>query len=1122
MTKWETRIKKIDKTFIIILTIMLSFLFSLPAFSKETITYNAQRHGLGALKPKEKTKPNINIDELDKKLLIKGIKPTSMPAIVDWSYLLPPVGDQGVQGSCTAWAAGYYYKTFQEGKDHGWTDLTDAAHQFSPSFIYNQINGGNDNGIYIKDALSQVLIPKGDCTLSDFPYDQYDWTTQPTAEQLDLAFPHRALSYTKLSWDDAQDINILKKYINTGDIFVIGVPVYQSSWLSPSDIITLKDSKYDFLAGYHAICIVGYDDTIKTNDGIGAFKFVNSWGESWGDDGYKYISYSYINQGGFDSYAMTDLSEAALDSAIIESNDIPNTMIAGQSYTVNITVKNTGSNTWTAATGYKLGAVDGTDPFAAFMYPMDSLDSVGTNETKTFTFTMKAPSVTGTYTTDWQMLRNDMDWFGDKLNVEVEVHTPYDAQVVSHTIPAVMAPGQSYSVSVMVKNTGSNTWTAAEGYKLGALGNTDPFAITRQLIDSTESIAANQMKTFTFTMKAPSVPGTYTTDWRMLREGVMWFGDKLEAQVTVTAYGASFVTHDIPSTMVAGQSYTINVTVKNTGGNTWTAAEGYKLGAVGNSDPFAVTRQLIGSTDSIAVNQTKTFTFVMKAPSTPGTYITDWRMLREGVMWFGDKLNVEVTVDAPYDAEIIDSTIPTAMAAGETYKVSIMVKNTGGNTWTAAEGYKLGAVGNTDPFASARQYLSSSDTITPGNYKVFTFTMKAPSTPGTYTTDWRMLREGVAWFGDKLDTQVTVPAYNAKLVDCTMPTIMNAGQTYQVDITVLNTGGNTWTAAENYKLGAVGDSDPFAQTRINMSSFDVINPNSTKTFTFLMKAPDTPGIYTSDWRMLREGVTWFGDVLTEYIDIASISPYDAELVSFSCPEYMNAGQSYTASIKVKNTGSNTWTADDGYMLGAVDGSDPFASACQLLGPTESIATNQTKTFDIIMTAPLKPGTYVSDWRMLREGVNSFGDILSLPVIVTAIPYSAQMVSNTIPATMIAGQTYSVNVTVKNTGSSTWTAADGYKLGALDNSDFFASTRRLLGGSDSIASGQSKTFTFNMTAPPPGSYNIGLQMLQEGVKWFGETLTRNVTVSSTAPLFKPAASSTTPESNTRETRQKRNK
>jgi len=66
------------------------------------------------------------------------------------------------------------------------------------------------------------------------------------------------------------------------------------------------------------------------------------------------------------------------------------------------------------------------------------------------------------------------------------------------------------------------------------------------------------------------------------------------------------------------------------------------------------------------------------------------------------------------------------------------------------------------------------------------------------------------------------------------------------------------------------------------------------------------------------------------------------------------------------------------------------------------------------------------------------------------PYSAEFVSDDIPAGMVADQQYTVHVTVRNTGSNTWTRADGYKLGSPDDSDpFVASARVLLASSASV-------------------------------------------------------------------------
>ena len=64
---------------------------------------------------------------------------------VDLSDEMPPVGNQGGQGSCASWSTTYYHRTHLEYIERHW-DLTDPHHQSSPAFTYNQINGGADRG----------------------------------------------------------------------------------------------------------------------------------------------------------------------------------------------------------------------------------------------------------------------------------------------------------------------------------------------------------------------------------------------------------------------------------------------------------------------------------------------------------------------------------------------------------------------------------------------------------------------------------------------------------------------------------------------------------------------------------------------------------------------------------------------------------------------------------------------------------------------------------------------------------------------------------------------------------------------------------------------------------------
>ena len=252
--------------------------------------------------------------------------------------------------------------------------------------------------------------------------------------------------------------------------------------------------------------------------------------------------------------------------------------------------------------------------------------------------------------TQWGLYKGVCDYFG-----RTPTWDKYSCEYVSDTIPATMTAGQTYNVSVTFRNRGV-LWSNARDFRLGSVGDSDPFTTTMRHNISGEVRPGNTY-TFSFNMVAPA-GGTYTTDWRMVRDGVTWFGPTLAKQVVVEAAGpynaSTLVSETIPSTMDAGTGALVNITFKNTGTITWTKAAGHKLIAVGGSDPFTVNTVIeLGDADSIAPDQQKTFTvpnFV--APLTAGTYTSDWRMT-QGAEPFGPTLTKSVQVVIPDPQTII-------------------------------------------------------------------------------------------------------------------------------------------------------------------------------------------------------------------------------------------------------------------------------------------------------------------------------------------------------------------------------------------------------------------------------------------------------------------------------------
>jgi hypothetical protein len=91
--------------------------------------------------------------------------------------------------------------------------------------------------------------------------------------------------------------------------------------------------------------------------------------------------------------------------------------------------------------------------------------------------------------------------------------------------------------------------------------------------------------------------------------------------------------------------------------------------------------------------------------------------------------------------------LPTTMKVGTSYTVTVVMENNGSTNWDPAAGYKLGSQNAQDNTTWGFNRAALPGVIGPTQWGYITFTVRAPSTAGTYNFQWKMLQEGVAWFG---------------------------------------------------------------------------------------------------------------------------------------------------------------------------------------------------------------------------------------------------------------------------------------------------------------------------------------------------------------------------------------
>jgi len=214
----------------------------------------------------------------------------SLLVSIDLSSQMPSVGNQGAEGSCVAWAMGYYHKTHTEWREQGW-NVSLAQNQFSPAFLYNLINGGADAGAYFDDAM-KCLVDLGCGNLALCPYTAGSYTNWPSEDAFVWALPYRGAGQYYIDCSNDAGLTLIKTQLNNGYTVVLGINVYGNfDNIGDYNNTYCVSQRTGSNRGGHGVTIVGYDDNMSTADGAGAFKLVNSWGPNWGAAGYFWMSY---------------------------------------------------------------------------------------------------------------------------------------------------------------------------------------------------------------------------------------------------------------------------------------------------------------------------------------------------------------------------------------------------------------------------------------------------------------------------------------------------------------------------------------------------------------------------------------------------------------------------------------------------------------------------------------------------------------------------------------------------------------------------------------------------------------------------------------------------------------
>lgn len=208
---------------------------------------------------------------------------SELPTKVDLRSKMPPIMDQYSVGSCTACSVSAVFQ---------FCDPT-----WDPSVLFLYYNTRMLDGTASVDAgtsLSQTvnsIYKFGVCNTDKWPYLIDKWSTKPSLNCYQEGLEHQTISYSHVQQTGLQ----MKACLANGFPFVFGFMVYasfESSETARTGIVTIPNPNEQLLGG-HAVVCVGYDDSTQM------YICRNSWGTNWGDAGYFYMPYAYLESSSY-------------------------------------------------------------------------------------------------------------------------------------------------------------------------------------------------------------------------------------------------------------------------------------------------------------------------------------------------------------------------------------------------------------------------------------------------------------------------------------------------------------------------------------------------------------------------------------------------------------------------------------------------------------------------------------------------------------------------------------------------------------------------------------------------------------------------------------------------------
>ncbi|WP_147328156.1 MULTISPECIES: NBR1-Ig-like domain-containing protein [unclassified Duganella] len=529
------------------------------------------------------------------------------------------------------------------------------------------------------------------------------------------------------------------------------------------------------------------------------------------------------------------------------SQSVMDSTAASASYTVSVTFKNTGTTTWTAGS-FRLGEPANTWNWHTTRVDLAPGETVPPGATRTFTFPVNGPYTAASklqpFNFQWQMLKEGEAWFGDKSpNVVVySIATPEIRTNFAPTLPPAPVTASDFDFDHF---RGANVLESATTRPDGVLGWIPTEAQMATISKSAQDMNLNALR------MAVAIP--------------------LNGSDTSALYTA--VKKDLDIAM----SYGLRVILAIGGYDKYNGACSWEQGYIQVDQSAASFIRTMYSHPAVMAwdLNNEPLWFASTSDCLPNT--SDYQNVVDGVHAMYNLVRANDPSNKP--TTVGDSPLPfmhywtdiESFASPHLYQTNMpqMAYTTEGTMRLAkAESGSMpmivGEFGYNVPdhvpdeaaqAAAYRAYFNELQRQNVGS-AFWSLSLSDDQHPMSLINQDGSLRP--AAYVVKSYHEI---ARNSHFVTQNVPSVMKAGQSYNVSITFNNTGSNNW-ALVNYKLGTLNpDNNLWGPNRIALNSApaELVKPGQQKQFNFTVTAPAKPGVYNFQWQMLQDNVAWFGE-----------------------------------------------------------------------------------------------------------------------------------------------------------------------------------------------------------------------------------------------------------------------